>query len=221
MSPQPNTVHLPAAATSSSRNEFTLAKGLPDAQGNTCRNGDHGSRTCRTGFVQVGCIRGKRNSVLQNLWTKDLDEYLLHLHNVAQLKWGDLINYFPAMTPSAIKCRHKQLSETKETKQDVGDQHSARFEKRGTAASPTASASGKCEPKITKHYDATSGLPAMITLAKPYSALHRRRKTGHAKNAKVTTSPALPTRESTPQRSSRCGRLIRHPFRHRPQEGYL
>ena len=57
--------------------------GLSDAQGHTCRNGYHGSRTCRAGFDQAACISKKRDSAPQDPWTKDLDEYLLYLRNVA------------------------------------------------------------------------------------------------------------------------------------------
>jgi len=156
----------------------------------------------------------------QNLWTKDLDKHLFHLRNVAQLKWGDVAKYFPTMSPNAVKLRHKQLSVTKEKTQDEGDHHSALFVERSTAGPLPASTSGRREPKVTKHYHGTSGPPAISTLAKPYNPLHWRRKTRQASNATVTTS-ALPTRKVTPQLSSRCGRPIRHPFRHRPQEGYL
>ncbi|KAK3048291.1 hypothetical protein LTR09_010284 [Extremus antarcticus] len=175
VSHQPNTVHLLVAATSQTSNDFALAKVLPDAQGHTCRIGDHGSRTCQAGFDQVGCISGKRNPVPQNLWTKDLDEHLLHLRNVAQLKWGDLANYFPAITPGDIKRRHEQLSKTKRTTQDMGTRHSARFEKRSTAAFPTASTFGKCQSKITKHYHALYGAaarPGRPNISKSQYLLH-------------------------------------------------
>ncbi len=176
VSPQPSTVHVLGAALSPPRNEF--AKDLPDAHDRTCRNGHHGLRTCMAGSDQAGRISEKRNSMPQNPWTKDLDEHLLHLRNVAQLKWGDLANYFPTMTSRAVKRRHKQLSDAKETTQDAGDQRSARLEKRSTAAFPAASNSNKCEPNLTKHCHATSGLPATIKLAKPCSLYANAARTG-------------------------------------------
>lgn len=221
VSSQPNTVHVLAAAMGPSRDEFALAMGLLNAEGHTCRNGHQGACNCQAGLDQAGRSSKKRGSVPQALWTKDLDEYLLHLRNVAQLKWGDLVDYFPTRTLSAIKRRHKQLSEAKDTTQDMGDQDSARFKERSTAASPPASTSGKRAPKIAKHHHATSGLLATSKLAKPGSSLRRRRETRQTNNAKVATSPALPICDGTSQRSSRCGRPIRHPFRHRPKEGYL
>ena len=118
---------------------------------------------------------------------------------------SDLVKYFPVMTPGAIKRRRKQLSETKKTTQDVGTQHPARLEKRSTAAFPAASTSGKCDPKITKLYHATSGLPATGKLAKPCSNARQRRDTRQANHTKVAIPSALPNFESTPQRSSRCG----------------
>ena len=116
LSPQPNAVPILAAAMSPLRNEFTLAKGLPDAQGHTYRDGHQGSHAWRVGVGQASTHK----SMPQNPWTKDLDEHLLHLRNVAQLKWGTLVNYFPAMTPNAVKRRYQQLSEEIGTCQDNG-----------------------------------------------------------------------------------------------------
>jgi hypothetical protein len=77
VSPQPNTVHVLAAATSPSRNEFALTKALADAQGHTRRNGYHGLHTRKAGFDQLGRISERCNSVPQTPWTEDLDEFVL------------------------------------------------------------------------------------------------------------------------------------------------
>ncbi len=146
-SPQSNTVHV--LATTTGPPQFALAKCLPNVQSYTCRDGHHRSRTYQAWFDQAGGIRNNRDSVAQALWTTELDEYLLHLRNVAQLRWEDLVNYFPTLTPVAVKRRHKQLSETKEMTQGADDQYLARFEERSTAAFPTVSTSGKSETKVT------------------------------------------------------------------------
>ena len=119
------------------------------------------------------------------------------------------------MTSSAIKCRHKQLSETKETAQDANNQHIIQCEKRSTAAFPPTSTSSRRKPNITKLYDATSGLRATRKPARSPSPLRKRRKARQVENVEVKSS-VLPTGEGPPERSSRCGRLVRHPFRHRP-----
>ena len=44
-------------------------------------------------FGQAGGIGTECESTPQVAWTRELDEHLLHLRDVAQLKWGTLVTY--------------------------------------------------------------------------------------------------------------------------------
>lgn len=75
-----------------------------------------GSRTRRAGSEQPGSTDCK--STPHSVWTSGQDEQLLHLRDIAQLNWRNIVSYFPEMTLDAVKGRHKHLNVTRQT---VGD----------------------------------------------------------------------------------------------------
>ena len=78
---EPNTEHMLVTAMSARRNELILAGALPVIQSHIRCNGDSvKSRTYRDGS---GRKRHHFKSTLQTSWTKDLDEHLLHLRQIA------------------------------------------------------------------------------------------------------------------------------------------
>ena len=67
-------------------------------------------------------------------WTSEQDEQLLHIRDVAQLQWRNIVTYFPDATLLALKRRYKQLNNAKTTRQAVSTQQTSRVRGRKRAA---------------------------------------------------------------------------------------
>ena len=162
------------------------------------------------------------NPTSQSAWTSRQDEQFLYLCDIAQLNWSNIISYFPGMTSDAVKGRYKYLNGSKMTYQTVGDEPKLRLQmcKQTTylASLTSHKAAKKCRaaPSRTK-----SRKQPISTLPEHYGTPTRRRVTKQAKPTKYVASFAVATHEDICQRTSRCGRPIRHPFRHLASEGYF
>ena len=174
-------------------NELAVTEALSDARCHGFRDSwNDGSRACR----------------VESNWTMELDEHLLHLRDVAQLKWGNLVTYFPGLTLNAVKTRYKNLNEGRTTRQIVGDEPTSR-------TFPTA-VKIRQAPSTVK-----SRIHRVRTLAEHRRTPRRRHVPKQANKAKDAGLRTVLTHEDACQQTSRCGRPIRHPFRHRRSEGYL
>ena len=197
-----------------------LAEALPDEPSHTvgvARN--IGSHTRRARSEQAGSIYCKSTS--QSAWTSGQDEQLIHLRDTAQLNWRNIVNYFPEMTLDAVKGRYKHLKGSRMVCQTVSDVPKPRIQMHiGTtylASSIPQKAAKKCRaPSRTK-----SRQQPISILREHYSTPRRRYATKRAKPIKYVPSLAVAIHEDVYQRTSRCGRPIRHPFRHLPSEGYV
>lgn len=167
------------------------------------------------------CKGRQIGSMSRIAWTNDADKHLLHLRNVAQLNWQTLVTYFPGTTPDSVRQRYQQLKKMETVDQAMDDDRSSQC----------------CEGSVTHllsdlSYGKAQAPMAKTPLAEPASQRKRaafaprypaRRRRPNAQADRV--EPALPSTLSADgvaqQRTSRCGRTIRHPFRHRLSEGYL
>ena len=206
--------------------QLALAEILPDAQSHVVSIGRNvGSATCRAGPGRAGRTNWKCKSMTQSPWTSERDQHLLHLRDVAQLNWETIVNYFPEATPNAVKRHYKQLNERKINRQTVGKQRTWRARGRGTATFPATSACGKAAAKVGKNHQiqpiAVSRRPATSTAPEHDNTRRRRNVTTRLDNGRDVAFLASPTHGDARQRTSRSGRPILHPFRHRPSEGYL
>ena len=59
-------------------------------------------------------------STTESAWTSGKDEQLLHLRDIAQLNWRNMVRYFPGTTVDAIKGRYKHLNGSRVTGQTMG-----------------------------------------------------------------------------------------------------
>jgi hypothetical protein len=121
----------------------------------------------------------------------------------------------------AVKSRCKHLDGSRMPCQTMGNVPKPRIQMHiGTtylASSIRQKAAKKCPaPSRTK-----SRKQPISTLSEHYSTPRRRHATRRAKPTKYVPSLAVAIDEDVCQRTSRCGRPIRHPFRHRPSEGYV
>ena len=223
---KPNSEPVVAAATGlkclSSKHvaDEALAEVLPDEPSHTVGVGRTvGSLTCPAGSEPTGWIEHK--STPQSAWTSEQDEHLLHLRDMAQLSWRSVVSYFPGMTLDAMKGRYKYLNERRLICQIVGDEPKSRLHvcRRTTdLATPTSRKAGK---KYRAPSKAKSRKQPTSILAQHHSTLNRRHVTKQTKTTKDVASLAAATHEDACQRTSRCGRPIRHPFRHRAGDGYF
>ena len=157
----------------------------------------------------------------QGAWTSEQNEQLLHLRDIAQLNWRNIVSYFPGMTMDAVKSRYKHLSGSRVTCQTVNAKAKPRVQMRQRttylAPSTPQKAAKKCRPP-------SRTIPRKQPMSIP-SKTHATPTHGHvtkrAKPTKYVASLTNATHEDVCQRTSRCGRPIRHPFRHRLSEGYV
>ena len=221
-----NSEHMVAAATSPKyvlskhlANE-ALAKVLLDEPRHTVGVARTvGSRTCQARSERTLWIECK--STPQRPWTSEQDEHLLHLRDVAQLNWRNIVSYFLGTTMNAVKGRYKHLNECRMACQIVGDEPKSRLNMNRRSTHLAASTFQKAAKKCRAPSRPKSRRQPIDSLAEHYGPPHRRRVTKQANDAEDVALLADPTHEDVCQRTSHCGRPIRHPFRRRPIEGYL
>ena len=172
--------------------------------------------------ISTRIIVSKEKCISQShvYWTTEQDEKLLHVRDVSQLRWANVFAYFPGIAPSAVKRRYKQLRAAEKVPQTpcyqpqareenpmVHDQHfgSPKWKVRGPyQAQPGMVTDGPSDSARTKHHNAKRRGGTRIPVDRRENEM----------------SPALPKHEVA-SRTSRSGRPILHPFRHRPSEGYV
>ena len=217
---QPNAEHMPVAAMSIERYESILADALPVTQSHVSRNDNSAKSSTRR--VGLGWKGEKFTSALQIPWTNNHDEYLLHLRDVAQLDWRRVVKYFPEATPSDVKRRYRELIDAGTTCDTGRTQQMPRARGRKSATRFLTSSSSKTVPMATKNHSTLLHGSATPVMVKRKIATPRCRRTTKQDNARRTvTDPSLTACDDAFQRTSRCGRTIRHPFRYRPTEGYI
>ena len=153
--------------------------------------------------------------------TSGQDEQLLHLRDVAQLNWRNIVSYFPGMTVDAIKGRYKHLNGSRVTCQTVGAKAKPRVQMRQRTTYLAPSTPQKAAKKCRAPSRTEPRKQPMSILSKHHGTPPHRHVTKRAKPTKYVASLAGATHEDVCQHTSRCGRPIRHPFRHRPSDGYV
>ena len=197
-----------------------LTEAMPDGQNQpvgvarTVGSLTHRARSKRASWIDC-------RSTHQSAWTSGQDEQLLHLRDIAQLNWRNIVSYFPGVTLDAVKARYTYLNEFRVKSQtvDVEPKPRVQMRKRTTclASLTPLKVVKKCpDPSWTK----PRKQPISI-LSEHCGTPPRQRVIKQAKPTKYTASLVATTHEDVCQRNSRCGRPIRHPFRHRPNEGYV
>lgn len=195
-----------------------LAEVIPDGQSRRVSvartNGSltHGAKSEQANWTDCTCT-------LISAWTSGQDEQLLHLRDIAQLNWKKIVIYFPGMTVDAIKSRYKHLNGSRVTCQTVSAKAKPRVQMRPVTTNLVPSIPQKAAKKRRAPSRSEPRKHPMSVLSKNHST-H-----GHVTKRSNPTiyvaSLADATHEDACQRTSRCGRPIRHPFRHRPSEGYV
>ena len=211
----PNPERMLAASMSIRRNESILAEALPVTQGHIRCYGD--SVKSRTYRVRPGRKGQNFKSALQTSWTKDLDEHLLHLRHVAQLDWCRVVKYFPEATLSDVKRRYRGLTRARTMCDTVRTQHIPRVREREI---PARSSSNETAPEKEQCAVSRGSVTAVNAKCKNAPQV-RQHANKQYKARRAVTDPTLTACDDAFQRTSRCGRTIRHPFRHRAMEGYL
>lgn len=160
------------------------------------------------------------DSTLQIAWTTDLDGHLLHLRDVAQLNWQTLVTYFPGTALNDVRRRYQQLKKAAADQAKESDRSSR--SNVGSVTHVLADARDEDgQPTVAKTYPAQTSFPTKRPALAPRRPARRRRTTAEADRFEPAASSMPSAHRDTPLRTSRCGRKIRHPFRHRPSEGYL
>ena len=90
----------------------------------------------------IGCT-----STAQNLSTGEQDEHLLHLRDIAQLKWRDIIRYFRGITLDAVKDWYSHVDESRMACPVAGDEPKSRVHVGGRMTHRAASTSHKLTKK--------------------------------------------------------------------------
>ena len=151
-----------------------------------------------------------------NSWTRERDDLLLHLRNTAQLNWGYVLTYFPGTTLGAVKSRLKHLNRCQVDRQAVGNELKSRVQRRRPNTCRGVSSRVIERKKLLASSTAKSLKDTVSNVAKSTGLECHRHVTKRVNAEKWTTTP-----DDIYQRTSRSGRAIRHPFRHRPCEGYF
>ena len=197
-----------------------LAKVLLDGPSRTFGvAGTVGSCTCRARSERTGWIECK--STPQSLWTGEQDEQLLHLRDIAQLNWKNIVSYFPGMTLDAVKGRYKHLDQCRMACPVVDDEPKpgAYRCRRTTCLGVSNSRKATKECRVSSMVKARK--QGFSSPAEHHIPPRHRRVTKRANNTEDVALLAAPTNGDAGHRTSRSGRPIRHPFRHRLREGYL
>lgn len=164
----------------------------------------------------------KLDSGSQVAWNYGLNEHLLHLRDVAQLDWHTLVTYFPGTTPNGVRQRYRQLKKMAAADRALDDDRSSQCCDGSVTHLSTEYCWGNAQaPKIKTHH-ADPASRAKKAASTPRCLARRRRPNAQADGVEPALPSTTPSAHRDPERrTSRCGRTIRHPFRHRPSEGYL
>ena len=155
-----------------------------------------------------------------NAWTIQQDEQLLHLRGTAQLNWRNIVSYFPGATSKAVKNRYAHLTGSRVKCHAMGEEKQPRLHSRRVthlASSSPQIAAKQCRAP----WRTNSKKQAINTPSEHHLAPHRQQVAKRSKHTKHIGSLAPANHEVECHRTSRRGRPIRHPFRHRPNEGYV
>ena len=193
-----------------------LSEVMPD--GPNCVVGTVRSPT-RGGRSERACRRYYK-PMPPDAWTIEQDEQLLHLRNTAQLNWRNIVSYFPGATSKAVKNRYTHLTGSRVKCHTMGEERKPRLHSRRIthlASSSPQIAAKQCRGP----WRSNSKKQAINTPSEHHLAPHRQQVVKRAKQTKHIASLAPANDEVECQRTSRRGRPIRHPFRHRPNEGYV
>lgn len=170
--------------------------------------------------IDLSCKAQVFESTAQTAWTKDLDKHLLHLRDVAQLTWHTLVAYFPGTAPIDVRRRYQQLTKKAAADQAMDDPHLSQRDVRSLTHLLSDARGGNAQTPVAKTRPLHSALPTKKQATAPRHPARRRRTNAQAVECEPAPSSTLAYRD-TQQRTSRCGRRILHPFRHRRSEGYL
>ena len=154
-------------------------------------------------------------------WARDKDELLLHLRNTAQLNWASLLTYFPGMPLGAVKRRYKHLNTDRETRRGVADEPKSQVQRQRPSVGYGVSLYLHERKKDRMSSTAKYRRQPASDVSEPNGIPCHRRAVGRLNNTESVKMLANSTPEDASRRTSRSGRLIRHPFRHRLSEGYL
>ncbi len=139
-------------------------------------------------------------------WTKDVDEHLLHLRDVAQLNWQTLVSYFPSTTPHSVRERYQQLKKSAAADQATHNHRSPQSckEKRDSLAFEfTLPESGSPNGKDLYHTVGDSGKEGgfCTTLPRTSSTTSRTTRQSRTSRAFNAISSSGHTRADFPLRS--------------------
>jgi len=172
---------------------------------------DYRGEVVRNGELHTG--QNKSNQA--TLWTGDKDERLLHLRNVAQLTWPEIAVYFPEMAPGTVEIRCQEL-----TKPRGGQQIVAKRRRQHNRA-PNMAAPGFPSSRRPAQLKARTSQTGSSHTCRQWHACYGKIDR-HLNDSKGSATILLhPAEKGASHRTSRSGRPILHPFRHRPSEGYV
>ena len=137
-----------------------------------------------------------------NAWTSDQDKQLLHVRDIAQLNWKNIVNYFPGMTPDAIKVRYKHLNGSKMTFETLANETNQRAQMRKRRSYLTTSTSPRVAKKCRASSRTESRKQSISIMPEYHATPHCGRVTKRAKPTKYMVSLAAATREVECQRPS-------------------
>jgi hypothetical protein len=128
-------------------------------------------------------------------WTSGQDEQLLHLRDVAQLKWRNIVSYFPGMTVDAIKGRYKHLNGSRMTCETMGDEPKPRVETRKRTSYLVSLIARTAAKKCRASSRTESRKQPISILLEHHATPHRGRVTKRAKRTKYVASLVAATYE--------------------------
>lgn len=129
--------------------------------------------------IDSSCKAEAIESTAQTAWTKDLDEHLLHLRDVAQLSWQTLVAYFPGTALIDVRRRYQHLTKKAAADQAIDVPHLSQPYVRSLTHLLLDARDGNAETLVAKTRPLYSALPTK----KQATALRhpaRRRRTNEA-----------------------------------------
>lgn len=223
---KPSSVPVVTAATglewlsSTHAADAALAEVLPDRPSHTIgvartiRSHTHEARSERASSIDC-------KSTSQSAWTSSQDEQLLHLRDTAQLSWRNIVNYFPEVALDAVKSRYKHLTRSRMTHGTLTDNPKPRVQMRKRSSYLASSTPQRAAKKCRASTRTESQKQSFKILSDRHATPHYGHVNKWANPTRYIASLGAVTQEVAAQRTSRCGRPTRHPFRHRPSEGYV
>lgn len=137
------------------------------------------------------------------------NKQLVHLRDTAHPQWCEVVEYFPNAKLHILKCQFQQLKMATTTSKWANVKQMPRLGRRKGAASLSSS--------TKQRYTALRG----VALQAKQPVAHHRNAAKQTNKARSVACTALAIRDENCEPTSRCGRLIRHPFRHRLSGGYV